>query len=319
MSHLNKEIYRRVCATYANIPLFMQHWWMEAVTWGKDWDVLLVCDTTGEPIAALPYLLRKRMGMKYVICPQHTQFSGVWTREDLSDIEQKQAYDQLIAQLAELHLAYYYQQYPLHSEAPQYMKKMGFRIKQRWTYQIDNLNHLDSVIAKFSKNKKRQLQKALSLHADFSLTAEEFYSFHEYTLQERKKSIGYTREHFLQLYNAAVSQEKGQIIAIRNQEGTLLAAVFLVWDDTTTYFLIPTHSVTYAATGASALMVLESIKWAANHSKVFDFEGGMMRNIEQSYRQFGATKVHYYSVERYYKWIFRLALLYNTIRNRKKR
>lgn len=319
MNQLNKEIYRRVCLTHPDIPLFMQHWWMEAATFNKQWDVLLTYDAQGEVMAAMPYLLRKKMGMKYIICPQHTQINGIWTRNDLNEEQRQQACDSLILQLNDMHLAYYYQQYPLHSEVPEYLRGKGFKIKTRWTYRIDELSNLDAVINKFSKNKKRQLQKALSLHADPTLSPEDFYNFHEYTLQERGKSISYSREHFMQLYRAAVEHQQGQIIAIRNPEGTLLAAVFLVWDATATYFLIPAHSTTYAATGAPALMVLEAIKWARGKSVAFDFEGSMIKNIENSYRQFGATKTYYYSVHRYYNWLFRFALLYNSIISRKKR
>ncbi|MBO5960330.1 MAG: GNAT family N-acetyltransferase [Paludibacteraceae bacterium] len=319
MNNLNKEIYRRVCLSHSDIPLFMQYWWMQAVTFNKAWDVLLVYDAQGEVIAAMPYLLRRRMGMKYVICPQHTQINGIWTRNDLTPQQRQEAYDSLIRQLEALHLAYYYQQYPLSSEAPQYMRSRGFKVKQRWTYRIEDLTNLDAVISKFSKNKKRQLQKALSLHADFTLSPDEFYTFHEFTLQEKGKTISYSRDYFLQLYNAALTQQQGQLIAIRNAEGTLLAAVFLVWDHSSCYFLIPAHSSTYAATGAPALLVLEAVKWAHSHSHSFDFEGSMIKNIENSYRQFGAQKVYYQSVHRYYQWIFRLALLVNAIKSRKKR
>jgi len=67
------------------------------------------------------------------------------------------------------------------------------------------------------------------------------------------------------------------------------------------------------------LMVLEAIKWARGKSVSFDFEGSMIKNIENSYRQFGATKTYYNSVHRYYNWLFRFALLYNSIISRKKR
>lgn len=319
MNQVNKEIYRRLCLTHTNVPLFMQYWWMEAVTYNKTWDVLLSYDAQGEPTAAMPYLLRQRMGMKYVICPQHTQINGIWTRDDLTEQQKQDALENIISQLKEMNLAYYYQQYPIDSEVPQYMRGKGFKVKQRWTYRIKDLSNLDYVISRFSKNKKRQLQKALSLHVDLTLTPEEFYHFHEYTLQERTKEISYSQEHFLRLYQAANERQQGQILGIRNAEGTLLAAVFLVWDETATYFLIPAHSHAYAATGASAMMVLEAIKWAKSHSKEFDFEGSMIKNIENSYRQFGATKIYYHSVTRYYKWLFRVALLYNTIKSRKKR
>lgn len=315
----NKEQYKQLCDTQPDIPLFMQYWWMQAVCIGKEWDVLLSFDPQGNIQGALPYLFRKRMGMKYIVCPQETQINGLWTLASLTKEQRQSVYDDIIQQLNQLGLAYYYQHFPLHSEAPDYFDKHKFTCKKRWTYRIDDLSNLDYVISQFSKNKKRQLQKAFSLHADFSLTADEFYHFHVLCLQEQGKTISYSKEFFHSLYTAATERQQGQIIAIKNAEGTLLSALFLVWDHQAAYYLIPCYSKTYAATGASALNVLEAIKFARQHVNVFDFEGSMIKGIANSYRQFGTTKHEYYSVSRYYKMLFRFAIWYNKLKTRKQR
>ena len=208
----NKEQYKQLCDKQPDIPLFMQYWWMQAVCTGKEWDVLLSFDQQGNIQGALPYLLRKRMGMKYIVCPQETQINGLWTLASLTDEQRQSVYDDIIHQLNHLGLAYYYQHFPLHSEAPDYFDKHKFTCKKRWTYRIDDLSNLDYVISQFSKNKKRQLQKALSLHADFSLTADEFYHFHVLCLQEQGKIISYSKEFFQSRYTAATERQQGQIL-----------------------------------------------------------------------------------------------------------
>ena len=332
----NKEIYREFCQNTPELPIFMHDWWLDAVCAGKQWDVLLcveldngyrVLDNGAQVVenerivAVLPYLLRKRAWMRYVLMPQMTQMGGIWLSECVRD--DAQAVKQICALFGEalqaLRLSYYYQHYPLHSTAPQYMQELGFKLKKRVTYRIEDLSDLDSVINSFSKNKKRQLQKALSLHVDYSLNIEDFYRFHQDCLQQQGKVIRYTREFLLVLDRKTKRLNQSQILAIRNANEQLLAAAFLVWDKHNMYYLIPCYSPLHKDSGASALLVLEAIKLARKQGVAFDFEGSMIRGVAQHYKQFGSTPTTYYSVEKYYHWWFWFANAYNWFRERKMR
>ena len=159
-----KELYREFCQSNENIPIFMTDWWMDAVCAGKEWDVLLSIDKNGAIQAALPYLIRKRAWMRYIVMPQQTQIGGIWLAQNvLSDNDRVATICQdFTQQLASLGLSYYYQHFPINSPAVQHMQALGFKTKERVTYRIEDLSNLDQVINAFSKNKKRQLQKALS-------------------------------------------------------------------------------------------------------------------------------------------------------------
>lgn len=317
----NKELYREFCKKNNQLPIFMMDWWLDAVCAGKEWDVMLSQDENGNIRAALPYLLRKRAWIKYVIMPQLTQIGGIWFCEQLQNDDEKVAEicQYFSQQLAELGLSYYYQQYPISSVAPQAMEALGFRAKERVTYRIEDLSDLDKVIGSFSKNKKRQLQKALSLHAELGMNVEDFYRFHKRCLQDQGKEISYTREFLLVLERKARRLEQCQILSICNADNEVLAAAFLVWDKQTMYYLIPCYDVHYKDSGASALLVLEAIKLARQKGVAFDFEGSMIRGVANHYKQFGSTRTLYYSVEKYYKWWFWFANAWNWLRERKMR
>ena len=317
----NKELYRDFCRTNGELPLFMQDWWLDAVCAGKQWDVLLSFTSEGTIQAALPYLLRKRAWMTYIVMPQQTQIGGIWFAPNvLSDSEHIAAICQdFTQQLANLGLSYYYQHYPIGSQAPQHMQALGFNIKERVTYRIEDLSNLDQVINAFSKNKKRQLQKALSLHADTNMNVEDFYRFHTQCLQEQGKQISYSREFLLVLERKTARLQQSQILSICNADNEVLAAAFLVWDRYNMYYLIPCYAPAHKDSGASALLVLEAIKLARQKGVAFDFEGSMIRGVANHYKQFGSTRTLYYSVEKYYKWYFWFANAINWIRERKMR
>ena len=199
------------------------------------------------------------------------------------------------------------------------MHALGFKTKERVTYRIDDLSDLDQVINAFSKNKKRQLQKALSLHADMSMSVEDFYRFHVQCLQEQGKQISYTREFLLVLHRKTQRLGQSQILSICNADNQVLAAAFLAWDKQSMYYLIPCYAPAHKDSGAGALLVLEAIKLARQKGVAFDFEGSMIRGVANHYKQFGSTRTLYYSVEKYYKWYFWFANAWNWLRERKMR
>ena len=328
-----KELYRNFCKLTPQLPIFMQDWWMDAVCAGKSWDVLLCvrtdagyrlsegADKEEDVVAVLPYLFRERMWMRYVLMPQMTQIGGLWLCEVVRNdtTAARQICTLFMETIQTLRLSYYYQHYPLGSVAPQFMQDLGFKIKKRVTYRMEDLADLDNVINRFSKNKKRQLQKALSLHADYNLNIEDFYRFHMDCLRQQGKAISYSREFLLVLERKTKRLNQSQILAIRNADEQLLAAAFLVWDKHSMYYLIPCYSPLHKDSGAGALLVLEAIKLARKLGVAFDFEGSMIRGVAQHYKQFGSTPTTYYSVEKYYHWWFWFANAYNWFRERKMR
>ena len=312
----DKEQYRAWAESQEYIPLFMKPWWLDAVCAGKEWNVLLARDEEGEIIGAMPYLLRKRAWLKYIVMPQQTPIGGIWVTPKVTADRWKTAEvcRALREQLDCLHLAYYYQQYLPGSLCVNALKALGFTIKERTTYRVEDLSNLDKVIASFSKNKRRQLQKALSLHAEHNMDIEEFYRFHCQCLESRKRKISYTREFLLVLERKARRAGQCEILSICNADGQVYAAAFLVWDKNYMYYLIPAYEPTYGDTGAGALLVLEAMKLARDKHVVFDFEGSMNKGTAKHYKQFGSTPITYYGVEKYYKPLFRLAIWFQKLR-----
>jgi hypothetical protein len=323
-----KEAYTLWCKEQQDIPVFMQPWWLDAVCAGKQWDVFLFRNPrTGGILAAMPYLLCKRLGMSYILMPQMTQIGGIWFDHTLRNEDgsiwdkalEKEVCTTFAARLEELKLNYYYQHFPIGSACPELMKGLGFKIKQRVTYRLDDLSDLDKVIDRFSRNKKRQLQKALSLHAEFGMSAEQFYRWHEHCLMEKGKKISYTREFLLVLERKTSRNRQSEIVRICNADGEVYAAAFVVWNSKVMHYLIAAQDDKHNDSGAMALLVLECIKLARKKGLIFDFEGSMIRGVAQHFKQFGSTPTNYYSVEKYYRWWFRFAVWLNFLVTWKKR
>lgn len=311
----NKERYTEWAEQQDFLPIFMMPWWMDAVCAGKQWDVILV-ENDGQIMGALPYLLRKRAWYKYIIMPQQTQIGGIWVTPEVTGDKWRTAEvcRQIKEQLDTMGLAYYYQQYAPGSLCVEPMQGLGFRTRERVTYRVEDLSDLDALINSFSKNKKRQLQKALSLHAERTMDVEDFYKFHSRCLEGRKRKCAYSREFLLVLERKARRRGLCEILSICNADGVPYAAAFLVWDKHFMYYLIPAYDPAFGDSGASALLALEAMKLAREKHVRFDFEGSTERGIANHYKQFGSVPTKYYSVEKYYKPLFRIAVWLQKIR-----
>ena len=317
----NKERYIEWAAKQEYVPVFMMPWWMDAVCAGKEWDVLLAENEQGDIIGAMPYLMRKRAWLRYIIMPQQTQIGGIWVTPEVTADKWKTAEVCRIIkeQIDALGIAYYYQQYLPGSLCVDAMRALGFKTRERVTFRMADLSDMDAVIAGFSKNKKRQLQKALSLHAERGMEVEDFYRFHSRCLEERKRKISYSREFLLVLERKARRLGQCEILSICNADGTPYAAAFLVWDRNYLYYLIPAYDPAFGDSGAGTLLVLEAMKLAREKKVLFDFEGSMERGTAKHYKQFGPVPATYYSVEKYYKPLFRIAIWFQRLREWKYR
>lgn len=306
----NKERYSEWVAKQEYIPISMMPWWLDAVCAGKVWDVLFAEDENGNITGAMPYLIRKRARMKYIVMPPLSQAGGIWVAPEVTGDRWKTAEvcRQFTEQLKAMKLAYYYQQFFPGSLCVDAMRGLRFKTKERVTYRVEDLSNMETLLASFSKNQRRQLQKAKDLQVTRTMEIEEFCRFHAQCLALRGRKPSYSREFLIVLERKARRLGQCEIISIRNAEGEVYAAALVVWDKRYLYYLVPTYDIRHKDSGASALLVWEAMKLAREKQVHFDFEGSNDKGIAHFYEQFGSKPVPYYAVEKYYKPIFRLAI-----------
>lgn len=301
----DKEIYRELCEKEESIPLFSQAWWMDATCGESNWDVLLVRDRQGSICAALPYLLKRKWGLKFICQPQLTQTNGIWFRptsykneyEKLS--KENQMAQEVINQLEAMKLAFFVQcfHHKFTNWLPFYWK--GYRQTTRYTYRIDDISDDDALFQRFSEAKKRHIRKAQRNGLTLGeMEAEAFYDLCCTVHEKHGEKNLLPRELILRCISAAKREGKGKIITIQDQDGHVHSALFLCWDQQTAYYLVPATLPEYKTSGASSLLVWEAIQEAKKHVQAFDFEGSMEENIENSYRQYGTRQIPYFKISK---------------------
>lgn len=313
----NIERYSEWAGT-AQVPLSMQPWWLDAVCAGRGWDVLLATDEEGRIIGAMPYMMGKRLGMRHIAMPEQTPVGGIWI--DPSVTHDRRTIAQVCAQLAEqlgsLRLCHYKQRYAPRSLAAKAMQSLGFRLRERTTYRIDFVEDADTLTARWSADKRGQLERGQSLSIDPELDLEDFYRYYTQCMRERHKPIGFSREFLLVLASKLERIEQCRCIGVRTSEGALCAAAFVVWDAHTLYYLMPCYSPDYHESGAGARLVAECIRLAREIHRSFDFATPLHPRAAAHHSQYGATPVPYTEVERYYHPVFWLVIGIDYLRDR---
>ena len=309
----NKEIYRQLCLEQTNIPLFLQAWWMDAVC-NDDWDVLLA-KNNDKIEGVLVYSLIQKAGFKLIINPQLTQNSGLWLNypQKMSAMQkldfEKRVCNILIDGIEKMDLAYYDQcfHYSFGNWLPFYWR--NFTQTTRYTYQIKDISDTDQCFKNFSYAKRKQIKKAeKALSIDFSLSPLEFYIHLKENLAKKKQDVFYSEQKFLNLYAKATERKQAFIISASDSEDKIHAALFIVWDNMSAYNLISSIDPDCKSSGASTLVVWEAIKYLSGKTQIFDFEGSMDENIENSFKQFGTEQVPYFRIIKEKSQIFKALL-----------
>ncbi|MEZ4956251.1 MAG: GNAT family N-acetyltransferase [Saprospiraceae bacterium] len=95
---------------------------------------------------------------------------------------------------------------------------------------------------------------------------------------------------FKELHAAIQSKQAGKIYWVLNQEGLAAAAVYMIWDNNTSYYWLPCLDKNVGSQGAAQLLLWHTIQEAFKMGKRYNFEGSMLPHIEPVFRAFGAER-----------------------------
>lgn len=173
-----------------------------------------------------------------------------------------------------------------------------FKVIPGYTYRL-NLNASEEVLlANLSSNKRRSLKKMSEENLRTELT-KDFKLVKSLILQtfNRKEKRLNTSVLDKILFEFAMENNSFAFITYRNNEA--VSAAFCIHDTTTAYYLMGGYdeSNTHYAAGVSSIWncILEAKRRGLN---TFDFEGSMIKEVEQYFRDFGGELVPYYTINK---------------------
>ncbi|MBE9572360.1 MAG: GNAT family N-acetyltransferase [Proteobacteria bacterium] len=297
----NKEIYRELCKTETTIPIFSRDWWLDAACGDGGWDVAIV-RRGDEVLASMPYHIRNRYGRKSITMPQLTQTLGPWLRPSKAKYakkltEQKGFMTRLIKKLPSFDYFCQNFHYSVTNWLPFYWQ--GFQQTTRYTYVFEDLSNLQKIwegmLPKIRTDiKKAQNRFGLQIRTDLGVDV--FLDVNELTFTGQGMKLPYTRDFVRRLDHACETHNARKVFFSQDKEGRIHAAVYIVWNEDSAYYLMGGSDPELRNSGANSLCMWEAIRFAATVTKRFDFEGSMIEPVERFFRAFGARQVPYFQI-----------------------
>ncbi|NVN92181.1 MAG: GNAT family N-acetyltransferase [Desulfuromonadales bacterium] len=303
----NKIKFNLLCNRESSIPIFLRNWWLDAVCGPENWDVVLY--EKGERIfAVLPYYKKTRYGLKLITMPRLTPFMGAWltypeNQKHVTKMSyEKECYWALIDQLPKVNIFLQYFPPAFTNWLP--FRWKGFEQTTVYTYAFEELTDLDKIWNGMQENIRREIRKAKKqLIVKTGLDLDRFLEINSLSFSRQHISFP-VKEEIVRSVDVVCSLQNRRIIFYAEDEhGRIHAAVYIVWDENSAYYLMGGGDAALRNSGAHSLLMWESIRFASQVTLRFDFEGSMYEPIERFFRAFGARQIPIFCLMRSSPWM----------------
>jgi lipid II:glycine glycyltransferase (peptidoglycan interpeptide bridge formation enzyme) len=297
-----KNKYREFCLSESTIPIFSQSWWLDTVCGDSNWNVSIV-EKGGEIFATMPYYERKKYGLIFLRQPTLTQTLGPWFRDTNGKYsktlaQQKELMQVLIEQLPPYHVFTQNWHFTNTNWLPFFWK--GFKQTTKITYRLSDLTNIDELWEGLQGNIRKEIKKAEKLKVTLkeNPSIEDFLELNKKVFIRQNKKLPYSEEIVKNIHDACTKNNCSKIFMAEDSEGRNHAAVYIIWDTNSAYYLLGGGDPELRSSGATSLCMWEAIKFSATVTKGFDFEGSMLEPIERFFRAFGAIQTPYHSISK---------------------
>lgn len=279
--------------------IFQQPWWLEAMAPGR-WDEVTV-ERDGRLVARLPYVVRGRPRMRVLTMPPLTQTLGPWIEPSAASPPRALGHEHAL--LAELvaalppALAFVQQFSPTMLNALAF-HWAGYRLDVQYTYRLA-LGQEDALWAGLRGSIRREVRKArgrVEVREDLGL--DRFHDVWAKTFSRQGLPTPASLAELERLDAACTAHDARAMLFACDAAGHVHAVAYVVWDHNAAFNLLGGADPRLRSSGASSLLMWESIVRARRVTDVFDFEGSMIEPVERFFRAFGSRQTPYLKVTR---------------------
>lgn len=279
--------------------IFETDLWLNCVA-EQSWERIAFFDKSGNIEISFPIYKTKRFGFRCIEVPPFTQTLGIYIKDTRAKLTKKlEREKKLLKKVIEALPKGYNYDFNLDIDNEYVLPFIwaGFTVEPRFSYRLENLENLETVWGGFKENIKtdiRKAQKKVKIRADMDINV--LIEMMEKTFKRQNRSLPFDRDLIYKIDRELSNAGASLLLCAVDDDENVHAATYFIYDDKRCYYLLSGGDPEYRNSGATSLLVWEGIQFAANHSKIFDFEGSMIEDIERFVRGFGATPRVYYHV-----------------------
>ena len=174
----------------------------------------------------------------------------------------------------------------------------GFHQTTRYTYVLGDLRDTEVLWNQMRSSMRNQVRKAQKNLVRIIETedVEYFYRVNVKTYFRQNMEPPYSLDLVRRIDGACKRNAGRKIFIAEGADGLPHAAIYIVYDQRCAILLLSGGDEELRGSGAGSLLTWEAIRFASTVSKRFDFEGSMMRSIENFYRDFGGQQIPYFRI-----------------------
>ena len=253
--------------------IFHEDWWLNAAANG-DYDVAEVLNG-GHVVGRLPYRITRRFGMKWCTQPELTYFLGPAVNEGIGNISTRfmrrlEITRDLLRKLPGVNFMQFKCHRGIHDVIP--FQDQGFRTTVQFTHEIQPAL-TDELWHNIYHKKRRVILRAMGkMNISTIEDPAVFMRFYQTNLDARgiknKMDVPACRR----IIEDCIARNRGIVFAAFDQNNNLAAAIFCVWDEAVSYYMMTTRTLT-SGSGIVSALVWQAIQDAARRGLVFDLGG----------------------------------------------
>jgi lipid II:glycine glycyltransferase (peptidoglycan interpeptide bridge formation enzyme) len=292
----NKEIYKNICSQRRDVPVFLQHWWMDAVC--KSWNVAIA--KKGDNITGVwPYPIEQKIGVSMIRTPMLTPYLGPHVfypadiKESNTDSFEHDVISELIAQLPAAKMWHLALQ-PGIKQAGLF-KEQGLEIDAKQTFLIDLMQAETALLANMKENMRRNI-KAAENEISISDSPEhlaDLYEYHKKTLANKKVSQPYSLADMQGIMDVCKANNACSLFVAKKGDA-IQAIVWNIWDKTHSYYFMGSQNPASENYKAMTALLWHTIKKSKERGNIiFDLEGSMDVGVERFFRGFAGKRELY--------------------------
>jgi hypothetical protein len=265
-----------------------------------NWDVITL-ERNGEIYATMPYHFLRTRGGLHIQMPLLTQTMGPWLKPTLAQKYRTRLNNEMetLTKLAESLPPFRSFDQMFHHSITTWLPFYWHDFQQttRYTYIFPDLTNLDKIYEDIDHGVRKYISKAKDqIDIVESDDLKKFYEVNTAVFTKQNRNVPYSYDFISRLDDACRQRGKRSMLFAVDRTDALRAALYLVWSGECTYALMSGISPRFQNDGALRLLFWEAIKNASTRTKMFDFEGSMLRPVERNFRKFGPVQTPYLRV-----------------------
>jgi len=277
-------------AQLAGTTLFHQDWWLDAATNGH-WDRVIV-QRDGIVAAAMPFILRKNFGLRFLTMPPYTRtlgplFANIPTKPSKRLAMQVELLHSLLVK-APRHDRFEMVLSP-RSDLTLAFVTCSYGVTNTFTFVWEGHPPMDQLLRDMQSKTRRKIQaNAKRLHAERHTDIDRFIRL---SVLEHNRLFSNTNDFrtITTIFQACVKRRQAMVLSAVNQNGEDVAVSVLVWGCGVLYNLLAARHPREAGPGANSFLLWEAMRTAQERGLEFDSDGIYSPHAAVFYSRFGLT------------------------------